>query len=86
MNAKQALAKAKKLWGPNASVADRLKKSSDGWCDSYGAARWGRYNINSGTFACNDGKGKVQVFANSPISWEDAFERAKHCYKYWELS
>lgn len=72
----QALAKAKQLWGPKASAAERD--------DRYGIIYYGRYNINSGTFACNDGKGKVGIWGNGQ-TWEAAFEDAKRQYKYWEL-
>lgn len=82
MTRQEALVKARKLWGPKASATIRRSILNGGKMgDSYG-----KYNINSGTFACNDGKGKVAVWANSFLSWEDAFERAKSCYKYWELS
>jgi len=79
MTQKEALKKARKLWGPKASAC--LRKDAKGRLGDY----YGKYNINSGTFACNDGKGKVDIWANSFVSWEDAFKKAKQCYKYWEL-
>jgi hypothetical protein len=79
MTKREALAKARILWGPKASVSIRRHFNDPRRGDDYG-----RYNVNSGTFACNDGKGKVAVWANSFVSWEDAFERAKTRYKYWE--
>jgi hypothetical protein len=76
MNSKQALVKAKKLWGPKADVAVREKGSWDAIC-------YGRFNINSGTWACKDGKGKVNIWGNGN-TWEKAFENAKCRYKHWE--
>jgi hypothetical protein len=81
LNRKQALALARKLWGSKATATVRRDARRGNAIGDY----YGKYNINSGTFACNDGKGKVQVWANSFHSWEDAFERAKRCYKYWTL-
>ncbi len=79
MNKREALAKARRLWGRNAGACIRT---------GLGGRRgdmYGIYNISSGTYACNDGKGKVHVYANSFHSWEHCFELAKRCYKYWEL-
>lgn len=77
MNKREALAKAKKLWGKKANVGVRQRGS---WSARY----YGRFNINSGTWACNDGKGKVNVWGNGH-TWEAAFEHAARCYKYWTL-
>lgn len=77
MTQRQALAKARKLWGPKADVANRVT-------DFWSRVHYGLCNTNSGTFACNDGKGKVNIYGNGS-TWEEAFERAKRCYKYWEL-
>lgn len=80
MTKRDALKKAKKLWGPQASVC--IRRGLDRRKGDY----YGIYHISSGTYACNDGKGKVLVYANSYLSWEHAFEKAKLCYKYWELA
>lgn len=79
MNIRQAQSKARKLWGPQASVCIRTGIGGRRG-DSYGI-----YHISSGTYACNNGKGKVMVHGNSFHSWEHCFELAKRCYKYWEL-
>src|SRR5580698_8269797 len=53
----QALALAVQLWGPKVTVCDR------GILPGYG-----RFTINSGTWACNDGKDKVNIWG-SGRSW-----------------
>jgi len=77
MNTTQARALARRLWGNKADVAVRPKNERFSWLH-------GRYNINSGTWACNDGKGKVNIHGNGH-TWEDAFADARRRYKYWEL-
>jgi hypothetical protein len=76
MTKHEALVKARKLWGNKANVATRPKGE---WSARY----YGRCNINSGTWACNDGKGLVNIYGNGR-TWEAAFEDAKRRYKYWE--
>lgn len=73
----QAKAKARRLWGMKAFAEERI--------DSWTRLRYGRYVVGSGTWACNDGKGKVWVVGNSHHSWDDAFADAMGRYKYWEL-
>jgi len=73
----QALAKARRLWGPKAFVEERK--------DAWGQVRYGRFVVGSGTWACNDGKGKVWIVGNSHQSWDEAFADARTRYKYWEL-
>lgn len=71
-----ALAQAQRLWGDNASAHDRTEKGA-------GTPRYGRFNVNSGTLAICDGKGKVNIYGNGN-TWDEAFEDAKTRYKYWE--
>jgi hypothetical protein len=70
----QALALAVQLWGPKVTVCDR------GILPGYG-----RFTINSGTWACNDGKDKVNIWG-SGRSWDEAFADARTRYKYWQLT
>lgn len=79
MNKREALAKAKRLWGPQAGVHYSNPKN-----DVVGVSYSLRYWVGSQTYACNNGKGKVNVHGKS-YSWEAAFEKAKRSYRYWEL-
>lgn len=74
MNKRQAFAHARKLWGKQAGVYARNETER-----LYSPRCW----VGSQTYACNDGKGKVNVHGNG-YTWEAAFSDAKHCYKYWE--
>jgi hypothetical protein len=79
MNKREALKKAKRLWGSQAGVYYSHPK------DDVAGLRYSfRYWVGSQTYACNNGKGKVAVYGKS-YSWEAAFEDAKRRYKYWEL-
>jgi hypothetical protein len=78
VNKREAHTRARKLWGKKASVAIRPKQERFSWLH-------GRYNINSGTWACNDGKGRVNIWGNGH-SWESAFEDATRRRKYWETA
>lgn len=78
MTQRQAQVRARKLWGNKATAANRDDQTL--WT----ILHYGRCNVNSGTFACNDGKGKVAIYGNGR-TWEEAFEDAKRRYKYWEL-
>jgi hypothetical protein len=80
MNKREALKKARTLWGKQAGVHYSHPKD-----DIEGISYSSRYWVGSQTYACSNGKGKVCVHGKS-YSWEAAFEDAKRRYKYWELS
>lgn len=78
MTQEQALELARKLWGAKAGVRD------NGRAIRFSKRCWGQYQVGSGTYAVNDGKGKVCIWGIG-FTWQTAFDDARTRYKYWEL-